>query len=34
MKYSQENNFQVITTKDLDYEEESGYLYIKAPKEY
>lgn len=33
MKYLHENNFRVITMKDLDYEEENDYLYVKAPEE-
>jgi hypothetical protein len=33
MKYLHDNNFGVITMKDLDYEDESDYLYIKVPKE-
>ena len=33
MKYLHDNNFRVITMKDLDYEDESDYLYIIAPKE-
>lgn len=33
MKYLHDNNFRVITMKDLDYEPESDYLYVKAPKE-
>jgi hypothetical protein len=33
MKYLHDNNFRVITMKDLGYDEDSDYLYIKAPNE-
>jgi hypothetical protein len=31
MKYLHDNNFQVITMKDLGYEGKTNYLYIKSP---
>jgi len=33
MKYLHDNNFRVITMRDLGYEENSDYLYIKSPQE-
>jgi hypothetical protein len=30
MKYLHENNFRVITMKDLGYEKKTNYLYIKS----
>ena len=32
MKYLHDNNFRVITMKDLGYEGKTNYLYIKSPK--
>ena len=33
MKYLHDNNFRVITMKDLGYEKRTNYLYIKSPNE-
>jgi hypothetical protein len=33
MKYLHDNSFRVITMRDLGYEENSDYLYIKSPQE-
>jgi hypothetical protein len=33
MKYLHDNNFRVITMKDLAYQEKTDYLYIKSPNE-
>jgi len=33
MKYPHDNNFRVITMKDLAYQEKTDYLYIKSPNE-
>ena len=33
MKYLHDNNFRAITMRDLGYEENSDYLYIKSPQE-
>jgi len=33
MKYLHDNNFRVITMKDLGYEKKTDYLYIKSPNE-
>ena len=33
MKYLHDNNFRVITMKDLGYEKKTDYIYIKSPNE-
>jgi peptidoglycan/xylan/chitin deacetylase (PgdA/CDA1 family) len=34
MKYLHDNNFRVITMKDLGFDTKSNYLYIKSPNEF
>jgi hypothetical protein len=31
MKYLHDNNFRVITVKDLGYDAKTDYLYVKSP---
>lgn len=33
MRYLYDNNFHVITMKDLGYQEKDDYLYVKSPKD-
>ncbi len=33
MSYLHDNNFQVITMRDLGYEQQGGYLYVKSTED-
>jgi hypothetical protein len=33
MRYIYDNNFHVITMKDLGYQEKDDYLYVKSSKD-